>query len=57
MSVKLTIAVAEYPHTAAVRSGEIPIEGVDAEIITVQPQIGAFRRMVRDLEFDVCELA
>jgi 4,5-dihydroxyphthalate decarboxylase len=55
--VKLTIAVADYPHTAAVRSGAIPIEGVDAEIITVQPQIGAFRRMVRNLEFDVCELA
>jgi 4,5-dihydroxyphthalate decarboxylase len=30
---------------------------VDAEFITVQPQIGAFRRMVRDVEFDVCELA
>jgi 4,5-dihydroxyphthalate decarboxylase len=57
MAVKLTIAVAEYPHTSAVRSGEIPIEGVDAEIVTVQPQIGAFRRMVRGLEFDVCELA
>lgn len=57
MAVKLTIAIAEYPHTSAVRSGEIPIEGVDAEFITVQPQIGAFRRMVRNLEFDVCELA
>jgi 4,5-dihydroxyphthalate decarboxylase len=57
MAVKLTIAVAEYPHTSALRNGEIPIEGVDADIITVQPQIGAFRRMVRNLEFDVCELA
>src|SRR5580698_6463489 len=55
--VHLTIAVAEYPHTAAIRSGKIPIEGVEAEIITVKPQIGAFRRMVRDVEFDVCELA
>ncbi|WP_137787755.1 ABC transporter substrate-binding protein [Sphingomonas sp. 3P27F8] len=55
--VKLTIAVADYPHTAAVRDGSIPIEGVDAEIVTVKPQIGAFRRMVRNLEFDVCELA
>lgn len=55
--VKLTIAVAEHPHTSAIRSGTIPIEGVDAEIITVKPQIGAFRRMVRDLEFDVCEIA
>jgi len=55
--VHLTIAVAEYPHTAAIRNGSIPIEGVDAEIITVKPQIGAFRRMVRQVEFDVCELA
>jgi 4,5-dihydroxyphthalate decarboxylase len=55
--VRLTIAVAEYPHTSAIRNGSIPIEGVDAEIITVQPQIGAFRRMVRQVEFDVCELA
>ncbi len=55
--VRLTIAVAEYPHTTAIRNGSIPIEGVDAEIITVQPQIGAFRRMVRQVEFDVCELA
>lgn len=55
--VRLKIAVAEYPHTAAVRNGSIPIEGVDAEIVTIQPQIAAFRRMVRQLEFDVCELA
>lgn len=55
--VHLKIAVAEHPHTSAVRNGSIPIEGVDAEIITVEPQIAAFRRMVRQVEFDVCELA
>jgi 4,5-dihydroxyphthalate decarboxylase len=55
--VHLRIAVAEHPHTAAVRNGSIPIAGVDAEIITVEPQIAAFRRMVRQVEFDVCELA
>jgi 4,5-dihydroxyphthalate decarboxylase len=55
--VHLKIAVAEYPHTAAVRNGSIPIEGVEAEIVTVEPQIAAFRRMVRQVEFDVCELA
>lgn len=49
--------MAEYPHTSAVRSGKIPIAGVDPEILTIKPQIGAFRRMVRGLEFDVCELA
>ena len=55
--VHLTVAIAEYPHTSAIRNGSIAIEGVDAEIITVKPQIGAFRRMVRGVEFDVCELA
>jgi len=56
-NVRLKIAVAEYPHTSAVRNGSIPIEGVDAEFVTVEPQIAAFRRMVRQVEFDVCELA
>jgi 4,5-dihydroxyphthalate decarboxylase len=55
--VRLKVAIAEFPHTSAIRSGAIPIEGVDPEIITVQPQIGAFRRMVRQVEFDVCEIA
>ena len=55
--VHLKIAIAEHPHTSAIRSGAIPVEGVDAEIITVKPQIAAFRRMVRDVEFDVCEIA
>ena len=55
--VPLKIAVAEHPHTSAIRSGAIAIEGVEPEIITVKPQIGAFRRMVRDVEFDVCEIA
>ncbi|WP_216351843.1 ABC transporter substrate-binding protein [Brevundimonas sp. LM2] len=53
----MTLAIAEHPHTSAIRSGEIPIEGVEAEILTIKPQIGAFRRMVRDVEFDVCEIA
>jgi 4,5-dihydroxyphthalate decarboxylase len=55
--VHLKIAIAEQPHTSAVRNGSIPIEGVEAEFVTVEPQIAAFRRMVRQLEFDVCELA
>ena len=56
-AVHLKIAIADHPHTSAVRNGSIPIEGVDAEFVTVKPQIAAFRRMVRQVEFDVCELA
>jgi 4,5-dihydroxyphthalate decarboxylase len=55
--IPLKLAIGDHPHTAAIRNGSIPIEGVDAEFVTVKPQIGAFRRMVRDVEFDVCELA
>ncbi|MDY0748588.1 ABC transporter substrate-binding protein [Paucibacter sp. R3-3] len=56
-NVHLKIAIADHPQTEGIKSGEIPLPGIDAEFITVKPQIGAFRRMVRDHEFDVCELA
>jgi 4,5-dihydroxyphthalate decarboxylase len=55
--VPLTIAVATAGHTAAVKDGSVPIEGIAANFVEVVPIIAAFRRMVRDLEFDVCELA
>jgi 4,5-dihydroxyphthalate decarboxylase len=56
LPLKIAIST-EHPHTAAIRSGEIEIEGVEPEFIVTKPQIGAFRRMVRDLAFDVCEIA
>ena len=54
---RLKIAIADYGHTRAVKSGAAPIEGVTADFVQVAPIIGAFRRMVRDLEFDICEMA
>jgi 4,5-dihydroxyphthalate decarboxylase len=33
------------------------MDGLRLDHITVEPQIAAYRRMVRDLAFDVCELA
>jgi 4,5-dihydroxyphthalate decarboxylase len=54
---RLKIAVADYGHTRALKSGAVPIAGVAAEFVQVVPIIGAFRRMVRDVEFDVCEMA
>ena len=56
-TVPLKIAVATSGHTAAVKDGTIPIEGVEANFVEVVPIIAAFRRMVRDVEFDVCEMA
>jgi len=54
---RLKIVIGDYGHTRALKSGAVPIAGVAAEFVQVVPIIGAFRRMVRDLEFDVCEMA
>jgi 4,5-dihydroxyphthalate decarboxylase len=54
---RLKIALRTYGHTAALKDGRVKIAGVEPEFVEVVPIIGAFRRMVRDLEFDVCEMA
>lgn len=54
---RLKIAIATYGHTRAVKTKEVPIEGIEPDFVEVNPIIGAFRRMVRDLEFDICEMA
>ncbi|MFZ3353576.1 MAG: ABC transporter substrate-binding protein [Xanthobacteraceae bacterium] len=54
---RLKIAIADYGHTRSIKSGAVPIKGVEADFVPVVPIIGAFRRMVRDLEFDICEMA
>jgi 4,5-dihydroxyphthalate decarboxylase len=54
---RLKIAIATYGHTRAIKDGSIPVEGVNADFVEVVPIIQAFRRMVRDIEFDICEMA
>ena len=56
-ALPLKIAIATYGHTAALKQGQVPVAGVRPEFIEVKPIIAAFRRMVRDVEFDVCEMA
>lgn len=55
--VKLDIAIAEAPHTAALFDGRVAFDGIEANFLRVKPQIAAFRRMVREVAYDVCELA
>ena len=54
---RLKIAIATYGHTKAIKDGTVAIAGVERDFVEVVPIIGAFRRMVRDVEFDVCEMA
>jgi len=53
----LSTAIGSYGHTAALKSGAISPKGATLEHVEVTPIINAFRRMCRQLEFDVCEMA
>ena len=55
--LRLKIAIGDYGHVRPLKSGAVSVAGVDAEFVEVVPIVAAFRRMVRDLEFDVCEMA
>jgi 4,5-dihydroxyphthalate decarboxylase len=44
-------------NNEALKDGTVKPDGFEFEFIEVDPLIDAFRRMVRGLEFDVCEMA
>ncbi|MGW1022324.1 ABC transporter substrate-binding protein [Streptomyces sp. NPDC002577] len=54
---KLTTVLGEFPHGQPLLDGDVTMDGYLVEPVEVKPVIGAYRRMIRDLEFDVCELA
>ena len=55
--VVLKTAIGTFGHTRALLDGSIAPKGFALEHIAVDPMIAAYRRMVRDLEFDVSEMA
>jgi 4,5-dihydroxyphthalate decarboxylase len=56
-SVVLNSVLRHQAHTADLTGGRVTINGASLNQIDVQPAIAAYRRMVRDVEFDICELA
>lgn len=56
-NTKLTISIRTTGYTQALKSGEITIPGIDLEFIEIKPQVASFRRMVRQQEFAICEMA
>ena len=56
-NLRLSAAIATYGHTKALKTGQVQPAGCELDFVTVEPIIAAFRRMIRTLEFDVCELA
>jgi 4,5-dihydroxyphthalate decarboxylase len=53
----LTAAIRSHGGALPLCSGDIALDGLQLDLITVEPQIAAYRRMVRELAFDMCELA
>ena len=53
----LKTAIATYPHTKGLKDGTVSVSGVQFDHVEISPIIGAFRRMCRTLDFDVCEMA
>jgi 4,5-dihydroxyphthalate decarboxylase len=50
----LKAAIGQEGHTEAIIDGTVAPAGFRIDRVEVKPMIAAFRRMVRDVEFDVC---
>ncbi len=55
--VRLRALLGEHPGTLALRRGEVRSSQVAFDFADVKAASGAFKRVVRDLEFDLAELA
>lgn len=54
---RLTIAIGKYGLTRALHDGSVRPDGIELDFAAVEPITAAMRRMVRTLDFDVCEMA
>ena len=55
--VRLRTLLAEYPHTAALKRGEVTSDHIAFEFADVTPIWAGFKQMVRQKAFDVSEMA
>ncbi|WP_416960832.1 hypothetical protein [Streptomyces sp. Agncl-13] len=53
----LKVAVRDYAHTRALKDGTVAPEGCELDFVEVEPIHRAFAPMVRELRYDVSELA
>ncbi len=55
--MKLTTVTRTQGNNAALKDGTVKPKTFEFDFVEVNPLIDAFRRMVRGLEFDICEMA
>ena len=53
----MKVLLGDYPVTAALKKGEVRSDRVRLEFTAVRPPSSGFKRVLRDHEFDVAELA
>ncbi len=53
----LKVLLGDYPHTRAVRSGALKSDWLNVDFAEAKPLNSAFKRTVRELEFDISELS
>lgn len=53
----LDIVLGAHGQTAALKDGAVTVPGVTLKFVQVKPMTDAYRRMARNAEFDICELA
>ena len=56
-TITLQTAFADYPHTRAIKDGAVVSPRIRFDFEQVPVITRAFRRMVRTLDFDLCEIA
>ena len=55
--LRLTASFGDYSHTRALKNGTCSSPRIEFEHVHVSPVTSIFRRMVREYEFDLSEMA
>lgn len=53
----LRTVLGPFGHTQPLKDGRVTVEGVELEIVDVDPMVAAYRKMVRERAYDICEVA
>lgn len=53
----MKIALAAYGHTKPLKDGRVKAPGLELEFVEVNPMVAAYRKMVRERAYDICEVA
>ena len=56
-NIRLHALMGTYPKTQGLKSGTVQVEGADLDFAPIDDAMKGFKGAVRDLKYDVCELA